>query len=111
MSKKEKKRLDVLVLEQHQHLTRNQIQSFIMQGKVLVDGVKATKPGTQVATDAEIVLSVVQPKFASRAGFKLEAALEQFDFDVIDRSFVETGEVVGSVNIKKAPSIKPPLKR
>ena len=95
MSKKEKKRLDVLVLEQHQHLTRNQIQSFIMQGKVAVDGKVQTKPGTQVDVTLEITLSVKEPKYVSRAGFKLEAALDHFKLDVKNFIALDAGISTG----------------
>lgn len=95
MSKKEKKRLDVLVLEQHSHLTRNQIQSFIMQGKVSVDGKIQTKPGTQIDVTAEITLSIQEPKYVSRAGFKLEAALDHFKLDVTDFIALDAGISTG----------------
>ena len=95
MSKKEKKRLDVLVLEQHQHLSRNQIQSFIMQGKVTVEGKKETKPGTQIDVTAEIMLSVQEPKYVGRAGFKLEAALDHFKLDVKDLITLDAGISTG----------------
>lgn len=75
----EKKRLDLLVCERFPELTRNQIQSFIMQGKVLVEGTPATKPGVPTPTDATIVLTEQEPKYVSRAGFKMEAALKEFN--------------------------------
>jgi 23S rRNA (cytidine1920-2'-O)/16S rRNA (cytidine1409-2'-O)-methyltransferase len=77
-----KKRLDLLVQEQHPHLSRAQIQSFIIQGKVLVEGRPITKPGTQVYPDAAIVLTATEQKYVSRAGFKLEAALQHYKVDV-----------------------------
>lgn len=77
-----KKRLDLVVQEQNPQLSRAQIQSFIIQGKVLVDGRPVTKPGTQVALDAHIVLTATEQKYVSRAGFKLEAALEHYKIDV-----------------------------
>ncbi|MFH0898563.1 MAG: TlyA family RNA methyltransferase [bacterium] len=95
MDKKEKKRLDVLVHEQHQHLSRNQIQSFIMQGKVSVDGTVMTKVGTAVPVDAQIELSVEKPKYVSRAGFKLEAALEHFNLDVSGLIVLDAGISTG----------------
>lgn len=80
--KKEKKRLDTLVLERFPHLTRNQIQSLIMQGKVAVDGSAITKAGAQFTEEVLITLDEEQPKYVSRAGFKLEAALDAFTLDV-----------------------------
>jgi len=95
VSKKEKKRLDVLVHEQHPQLSRNQIQSFIMQGKVAVDGKVQPKPGTQVNVMAEITLSIQEPKFVSRAGFKLEAALDHFNLDITNWVVLDAGISTG----------------
>ena len=78
---KKKQRLDILVQKLHPELSRTQIQSFIMQGKVTVDGLICTKPGTQVAEANEIILTYEEPKYVSRAGFKLEHALDQFKVD------------------------------
>lgn len=94
-SKKEKIRLDVLVLQQYPHLTRNQIQGFIMQGKVHVDGKPCTKPGTLISTDVAIALTQEIPKYVSRAGFKLEAALQTFHIDVKDLVAMDAGISTG----------------
>jgi 23S rRNA (cytidine1920-2'-O)/16S rRNA (cytidine1409-2'-O)-methyltransferase len=80
--KKEKKRLDLLVQEHYPNLSRNQIQGLIMQGKVLVDDQPITKPGTPILLDATLRLTEEIIKYASRAGFKLEAALQAFKLDV-----------------------------
>ncbi len=77
-----KKRLDALVHEQHPQYSRRQIQSWIMQGKVTVAGVIHNKPGQIIAEDAQVIVDVQEPKFVSRAGFKLEKALEHFTIDV-----------------------------
>ncbi|MFH1832163.1 MAG: TlyA family RNA methyltransferase [bacterium] len=92
---KEKKRLDVLVLERHPHLTRNQVQSFIMQGLVFVDGKIADKSGKLIDVTCEITLTIDQPKFVSRAGVKLEAALENFKIDVKDFVVLDAGISTG----------------
>lgn len=93
--KHEKKRLDTLTLALYPHLSRNQIQSFIMQGKVSVDGEVVTKAGAQFNDAACIVLDQEQPKFVSRAGFKLEAALEEFNLDVTDFICMDAGISTG----------------
>lgn len=90
-----KKRLDVALLERYPNLSRNQIQGFIMQGKVLVDGKPVTKPGTPVADDAEINLTAVTPKYVSRAGFKLEAALDAFGTNVENAVVLDAGISTG----------------
>ena len=73
-----KKRLDLLVQEKFPHLSRTQIQSFIMQGKVLVGGRPHTKPGEAVLVDAIVHVTEETPKYVCRAGWKLEKALEHF---------------------------------
>jgi 23S rRNA (cytidine1920-2'-O)/16S rRNA (cytidine1409-2'-O)-methyltransferase len=77
-----KERLDSLVQRLVPHLSRNQIQSFIMQGKVLVEGEVVTKSGQLFSIDAAVILIDDTPKYVCRAGFKLEKALEDFEFDV-----------------------------
>jgi 23S rRNA (cytidine1920-2'-O)/16S rRNA (cytidine1409-2'-O)-methyltransferase len=75
-------RLDLLVQQRHPELTRAQIQSFIVQGKVLVNDRLINKPGTAVSEDAVIAVTAEQPKYVSRAGQKLEQALIHFKVDV-----------------------------
>ncbi len=77
-----KKRLDQLVQELAPHYSRRQIQSFIMQGMIFVDGNKVTKPGMQFNVDTPIQLKIDIPKYVSRAGLKLEHALKEFGIDV-----------------------------
>ena len=90
-----KQRLDKSVQEQFSHLSRNQIQSFIMQGKVKVDGMVCTKAGMQVAQDAVIELDELKPKYVCRVGFKLEKALEHFNVDVTDFIAMDAGLSTG----------------
>lgn len=90
-----KKRLDSLVQEHFPSLTKTQIQSYIMQGKVLVDGKIITKPGTAIAEDTPIILEVEEPKFVCRAGFKLEGALEHFNISVEGLTILDAGLSTG----------------
>ncbi len=91
----EKKRLDQLVHEKEPQYSRAQIQSWIMQGKVSVDGKVITKPGTIVAVDAPLSYDFKEPKYVSRAGFKLEKALEHFNVDVTDYVVMDAGLSTG----------------
>lgn len=75
---KRKRRLDEAVAELHPEYSRNVIQSFIAQGKVLVDDRPVTKSGTGIKTGATIRLTAEVPKFVCRAGLKMEAALDAF---------------------------------
>lgn len=77
-----KKRLDHIIAERYPNLSKTFIQSLIMQGKVMVEGLQETKPGTQVNPDVAIHIDLEEPKYVSRAGFKLEKALDHFGIDV-----------------------------
>jgi 23S rRNA (cytidine1920-2'-O)/16S rRNA (cytidine1409-2'-O)-methyltransferase len=90
-----KKRLDYLVHERESAYSRRQIQSWIMQGKVKVNGVVITKPGTQVAEDAVIEVIVEKPKYVGRAGLKLEYALDYFHVDVNNLVVMDAGLSTG----------------
>lgn len=90
-----KKRLDQLIAEQHPQLSRTFIQSLITQGKVKVDGKSATKAGVQVSEGAVIELDLQEPKYVSRAGFKLEKALDHFGVDVAGSVILDAGLSTG----------------
>lgn len=79
--KNTKKRLDLLLQEQLSQLSRNQIASYIIQGKVKVDGRVVTKPGVLVDPEEKIECDIQEPKYVCRAGFKLEKALDEFKID------------------------------
>ncbi|MCL2878381.1 MAG: TlyA family RNA methyltransferase [Acidobacteria bacterium] len=61
--------------------SRHKAQALIMAGQVLVDGQKVEKPGRMVAEDADIRI-LGQLRYVSRAGVKLEAALDHFSISV-----------------------------
>ncbi len=91
----EKKRLDQLLQEKEPQYSRAQIQSWIMQGKIAVDGKIITKPGTMTSADAVLSYDLQEPKYVSRAGFKLEKALEHFSIEVKDLVAMDAGISTG----------------
>lgn len=93
--KKEKKRLDLVIAELYPAFSRNYIQSIIMQGKVFIANKPCTKSGTMVADDAEIEVKAEEQKFVSRAGFKLEKALDHFSVDVTNLVVLDAGISTG----------------
>jgi len=93
--RKKKCRLDELCMEQYPHYSRTMIQSFILQGKVMVDGKPAAKAGTSVKSSAIIDITAAVPKYVCRAGYKLEAALEQFACDVEGKVALDAGLSTG----------------
>jgi 23S rRNA (cytidine1920-2'-O)/16S rRNA (cytidine1409-2'-O)-methyltransferase len=90
-----KKRLDQILCERLPQYSRRQLQSWIMQGRVMVDGVPVTKAGTSIAASSAITYDIQEPKYVSRAGFKLEAALEHFKIDVTGLVALDAGISTG----------------
>ena len=68
---------------------------MIMAGEVLVDEQKADKPGRKIPSDAAIRLVRQRPRFVGRAGFKLEAAMREFEIDVAGAVCVDIGASTG----------------
>lgn len=95
MMAKIKKRLDSAIHELLPEYDEKHIQGWIMQGKVFVDGEKITKPGTIVTEDQEITHTISEQKFVSRAGAKLERALDHFDIDVAGLVILDAGISTG----------------
>lgn len=90
-----KKRLDELVHEQMPQYSKRQIQSWIIQGKVTVDGKIINKPGAQLASGVTLTLNIDEPKYVSRAGQKLEKALDHFHIDVQNLVALDAGISTG----------------
>ncbi|GAB4478415.1 MAG: TlyA family rRNA (cytidine-2'-O)-methyltransferase [Anaerolineae bacterium] len=84
----------MLLLERGLVDSREQGRRLIMAGEVLVGDEIVTKPGQQVATDALIRLKE-KPRFVSRGGEKLAAALERFQIDVAGRVCADVGASTG----------------
>lgn len=87
-------RLDDLVVARGLAPSRSAARALIMAGLVLVGGEVRDKAGTQVDADAPIVLKQ-RPRFVSRAGDKLDAALDEFGVDVGGRNALDVGASTG----------------
>ena len=92
---KQKIRLDIRLQQSYPEMSRNKIQSLIMQGKVSVKGKIITKPGILVLEDDEILMDLSQPAYVSRAGFKLAHALDHFHLSVKDKVILDAGISTG----------------
>lgn len=89
-----KVRLDVLLVERGLAESRAKAQALIMAGQVRVAGQTALKPATTV--DASAPLTVDSgPRFVSRGGEKLDAALEAFALDVRGLVCADVGASTG----------------
>jgi 23S rRNA (cytidine1920-2'-O)/16S rRNA (cytidine1409-2'-O)-methyltransferase len=90
-----KKRLDLLVVERGLAESREKAQAMILAGEVRVNGVRSDKAGAQIAGDARIEVSGASGKYASRGGFKLEGALEDFGIGVSGKICLDIGASTG----------------
>lgn len=87
-------RLDTLLVARGLAESRERAQRLILAGDVLVGGHPSTKAGVRVATDAGITLKA-RPRYVSRGGEKLEAALAHFAVDVTGRTGLDIGASTG----------------
>lgn len=93
--KKEKMRLDTFLLEKEYFPSREQARSAIMQGAILVDKEKVTKPGTFINPESNITILFTTNPYVSRGGIKLEGALGYFEIDVTDKICLDIGISTG----------------
>jgi 23S rRNA (cytidine1920-2'-O)/16S rRNA (cytidine1409-2'-O)-methyltransferase len=89
-----KKRLDLLLTERGLADTRSLAQRLILAGRVRVDGEPSTHPGKTVPPDCRIELTA-SPRFVSRGGEKLAAALERFPISPRGRICADAGASTG----------------
>lgn len=90
-----KQRLDDYCLQQYPQYSKNLVQSWIAQGKVLVNDKVVTKAGHAVPKKAEVRINAEDPKYVCRAGFKLEKALDYFGIDVTGATALDAGLSTG----------------
>lgn len=93
-----KKRIDLVVQERGLFASREAARTAIMDGAVIVDGTKVTKPGALVRDDAEITITNAWkelPKYVSRGGLKLEKAIAEFSVDVTEKVCLDVGASTG----------------
>jgi 23S rRNA (cytidine1920-2'-O)/16S rRNA (cytidine1409-2'-O)-methyltransferase len=95
--KKKKTRLDVALVEQGLFATRQEAQTAIMDGAVLINNEKVTKSGTSVSANDKIELrpGFTKQRYVSRGGLKLEKALEQFPVETRGRICLDVGASTG----------------
>lgn len=89
-----KVRLDMLLVERGLAESRAKAQAMIMAGQVRVADQVTLKPATSVATDAVVTVDSA-PRFVSRGGEKLKAALEAFHMDVTSWVCADVGASTG----------------
>lgn len=89
-----KERVDVLLVQRGLAESRSQAQRLIMAGQVRVLGQIVSKPSIKIAID--VPLEVEQPpRFVSRGGEKLLAALKRFKLDPKGKVCADVGASTG----------------
>lgn len=78
---KQRRRLDLLLVEQGAFASRQQALGAIMAGLVFVNGERVDKAGTMVPEDAAVEVRGEPSPYVSRGGQKLEKALDTFGWD------------------------------
>ncbi len=89
-----KKRIDQLLVERGLAESRHKAQALLLAGQILVGEQKIEKPGQLVDPEADIRV-LRQLPFASRAGAKLQAALDQFKISIAGRTCADLGASTG----------------
>jgi len=90
-TRKDRARLDVLIVERGLAPSREKAQAMILAGEVRVNGMAAAKAGQAVPQDASIEIHSRIQKYVSRGGFKLEGALKDFGVEVRGKICLDLG--------------------
>jgi 23S rRNA (cytidine1920-2'-O)/16S rRNA (cytidine1409-2'-O)-methyltransferase len=94
--RKDSPRLDAFLVEKGLVESRARAQALIMAGAVRVDGEVVTKAGYRVVPDSEVTVeSPRESSFVSRAGEKLDHALDAFGMQVEGRNCIDAGASTG----------------
>ena len=90
-----RRRLDREMIRRELAPTRSQAQELINLGQVLVGGTVATKAARLVNPGEPIVLTGPGPRFVSRGGEKLDAALTRFGIEPQGKRVADVGASTG----------------
>lgn len=92
-----RRRLDAELVHRGLARSREQARELVESGRVLVGGVVATKPATQVDAGASIKVEQTAdgPDYVSRGAHKLVGALDAFGLDVAGRHALDAGASTG----------------
>jgi len=90
-----RRRLDQELVRRRLAENLDQASGFIAAGRVTVDGAPADKAARLVEPAQAVVVTAPPPKFVSRGGLKLEAALAEFALDPTGMRTVDVGSSTG----------------
>jgi 23S rRNA (cytidine1920-2'-O)/16S rRNA (cytidine1409-2'-O)-methyltransferase len=88
-------RLDLLAVRLGLAQSREKAQAIILAGQVLVDEQKIEKCGALVSVDAKVRMLGEAPRYVSRAGIKLNGALDHFAVNVEGKVCLDIGASTG----------------
>lgn len=91
----EKKRVDVLLVEQGFFDSRERAKRAIMAGLVHDDHDRLDKPGTKIPADTQLYVKGTIMPYVSRGGLKLEKAIKTFHLNLKDKIMVDIGSSTG----------------
>jgi len=86
------KLLDLLV-QKWPNYSREQLLSYILCGEVKSENQTLRDP--KILVDSNQTISLTPKRFVSRAGYKLDAALTEWQFDVKDKVVLDVGASTG----------------
>ena len=95
MSRNEKTRLDLLLVQRGLVESREKAKRMIMAGLVEVNGHISDKPGHLIPISSDISLEKPSLPYVSRGGLKLEAALDRFPVEVKGKVLMDVGASTG----------------
>ncbi len=88
-------RLDQLVVNLGLAQSRQRARAMIMAGKVMVNNLPVTKPGSAFASDTAVRLKAGDIPYVSRGGLKLEKALHEYRMNVKGMICMDVGASTG----------------
>jgi len=86
--------LRLALIDRNLSTSEKHAEGLILAGQVLVNDKPVTKPGTNIQPSDTIRIRGLK-KFVSRAGHKLDAAIDTFQIPIADRAFVDIGASTG----------------
>jgi 23S rRNA (cytidine1920-2'-O)/16S rRNA (cytidine1409-2'-O)-methyltransferase len=90
-----RRRLDTELVRRGLATSRQRALEAIEGGRVLVDGLPARSAARRIAPEEPVTMSGDAPRFVSRGGEKLVAALAEFEIDPTGRRALDAGASTG----------------
>ncbi len=92
---KNKKRLDVLLVEKGYANSREKAKRMIMAGLVYIDGKLVDKAGSNISLEANITIKGNDCPYVSRGGLKLQKAIELWNPNIQNAVCIDIGASTG----------------